>query len=137
LSALFYILSCTWPILGTLFIILHQVTLQRNFVALKHNTRTHDTPCSSWLEILVAGSLQLLNRNVPVFYILERTDSVRELVQTSLIINAPMSKELLNFIYTNNPTNSNLMTWISNNGRIQALNCSWKASVTNTDKNDK
>jgi len=132
LNSVFYILTCTWPILATLFIIVHQVTLQRNFVALRHNTYTHDTPCLLWLEILIANSLQLLNRNIPVFCIIERHDSVKELVQTSLTINAPLNRELLNFIYANSSADNNLMIWVSSNGYIKALNCTWKEEIADT-----
>lgn len=127
LNSITYILFYTWPALLMLCILIHQITLQRNFVALKNNTYKQQAN-PDWLETLMASSLLALSNNQSVYCLIEHTDSMHAFIDTEIVLNAHLNKELLTLIHASNTYNSHKMLWVTTQGTIQGINCAWRLS---------
>lgn len=127
LSSISYILFYTWPALLMLCILMHQTTLQRNFVALKNITYRQQAN-SHWLDTLIASCLVSLSNNKPVYCIIEHTDSMHAFIDTDIVLNAPLNKELLALVHASNICNADKMIWITTQGTMQGINCVWRLS---------
>lgn len=131
LSSISTVLFYCWPVIVILFILMHQTTLQRNFVALKKNNSLQHTS-SPWLETLISHYLLTLSNNKPVYCIIEHTDSLHAFIQTPINIQAPISKDLLELIHASNTFDPYKMVWVTTQGTLHALNSVWLASIHST-----
>lgn len=135
LPSISYILLVSWPVALLLFIVMHQKTLQHNFIALK-NIQAPKAPTADWIETLLAHSLSSLNNNSPFYCVIEHTDALDSFIYSPLMIEAPLQKELLTFIKSSNAFNPDAMLWIDAHGMVRGVNCSWRVSFNNSGNNN-
>ena len=114
----------TAPVGMMLFIIMHEQTLQRNFVALKQQVpKAQYNP--DWLETLVRTSLVSLNNNQAVLCLLEHTDGMKEFIAIHAPVNAPLHQKLLHMMLTNEAYNQEQMVWVNTAGTLIGINAAW------------
>ncbi len=123
-----FFLLCS-PVVMMLFIILHQETLQRNFVALR-NITPPPLAKTDWLETLLRSCLVALNNNTPITCVIEQTDALTEFLHTPFFINAPVNDELLNTLITSKAYIQDTLIWVNAHGTIIGLNARWNISST-------
>lgn len=122
-SVSLFLLLCS-PIIIMLFMVIHQETLQRNFVALK-NTPPIQPIHTNWLEIFMQGCLIAMNKNKTITCIIERTDSMQELVQAECTLNTPLNTLLMETILTSTTYSQDTMLWINDYGMLRGINTKW------------
>ncbi len=113
------------PSLILLFMFLHKTTLQRNFISLKNISAPVTTP--DWLSIVMQSCLTMFHNNKELLLVIEHTDAIAAFVKAEYAINAPINKDLFNFILEK-VYNPHTMMWINSDGIIRGINVSWKAS---------
>jgi DNA integrity scanning protein DisA with diadenylate cyclase activity len=121
-------LFVTSPVALMLFILLHQQTLQKNFITLTSlSTKAHAT--NHWLEELIQASLYALNKNREVFCIIERTDALDQFLSANSIFNATITRELLELLIEKIDHNGPIVLWVTHAGKLHAINPTWNATV--------
>jgi DNA integrity scanning protein DisA with diadenylate cyclase activity len=113
------------PIVITLFIIMHEQTLQKNFITLT-SLSPQINPTLHWLEILIQGCLQALNKNKEIFCVIERKDSLDLFLSSPAIFNADVTQEIVEILTKNEPTAT---LWITQAGKIHTCNPIWRTSA--------
>lgn len=126
LENLSYLIFITSPIALLLFIIIHQQTLQKNFITLTSLSPQAHSP-AHWLEELIQGCLHALNKNQEIFCIIERTDSLEEFLSAHYFVNADMTQELLALLATTTPPHQSTLLWVTHAGKLLAFNPTWHA----------
>ncbi len=118
------------PIMFVTFLIIHQNTLQKNFISL-HTITPSKKPSADWIETLVRAGLTAASDNKTFTIIIEKKDALETIVTSQHTLNAPLSLELIRLITTSPLYKSEQMLWIDTYARIHAFNALWqKNSVT-------
>lgn len=118
------------PVALIIFIILHQKTLQRNFITLK-NILPSISQKEDWVESLIRCSLIAMNNNKEFLCVIERKDSLLDLINTAFFIDTPLNKGLLNLLLENNSIDTDKLVWITQTGSLRAINAQWKLNEDN------
>ncbi len=120
---------CT-PVIIALFAIIHQETLQRNFILLKNITpKQHQV---DWLEELLRSCLHALNNNKNIICIIEHKDNLNDSIITSLPVNAALQKDLLDMLIESSSFDQTKMIWLNTQGKLLGINATWKMNTDET-----
>ncbi len=129
ISGIFFILLVSSPILAMLFILLHQKTLQHNYIALQNKT-THATSSDRWIEEFLQTFLYGINRKKTLIGVIERQASLEPFFIARCTFKTPLSKELLTMlINSSDGTESTITFWINDKGTLYAINPHWNIST--------
>ena len=114
------------PIAVAVCLMLHQSTLQKNFVALHAITTT--TESYDWVDLLIRSSLIALGESKPITAIIEKTQSLETLLTSTYSFDCPLSEGLFQVLITSKTFHPHDILWIIQNGKLQAINSQWKKS---------
>ena len=120
-QVLFYVLTTFAPIIVLLFIVMHQETLQKNFVSLYRYTPAHHVP-SEWQEELIRTMCIAHNKGKNLRLIIEHTQKLDGLITAPFILDAPFHQELLTTLIHSDSFRSNRFIWLRNNGTVASIN---------------
>lgn len=127
LTALFSALLISAPVVAILFVVMHQRTLQKNFVALRNLTPATTEAATSWLETLMQTCITCIDNQQEVTCIIEMRESLETMLTTSYTLHAPIKKELLDIVVTSGSFDNKKMVWLNAQGYVLGLNASWIA----------
>lgn len=128
ISTITHFLILFAPTTLMLFIVFHQFTLQKNFVTLR-NIVPATPEKTDWLETLVRSCLISISNNKELVCIIEHSDSLSEHISTPLALHAPLSKELLDIVFTSNSFDQYQMLWLDSQGNVLGVNAQWKETA--------
>lgn len=111
------------PAAVMVFVLLHQETLQRNYIVTKNITPARQT--NDWLGDLMSVFLGTVSKNKPVICVIEKTDALCTLLSSPLTFNTQIQKNLLDILLNSTAFEGNKMIWINHHGQLIALNASW------------
>ena len=119
----------TFPLVGTLFIIIHQEILQRNFISIKKEApltkNSHE-----YLEELLRIALAILNKNKNFYCILEHQSDLRPLIKNDFFLKAELKQDCLSYITDSQSFDEHKFLWCSTQGYLVAVNSQWKMHQT-------
>ena len=116
------------PIVALFFIIVHQETLQKNFIALRTIRPAQQDP-SDWLETLIRTCLITINNNKEIRCVIEHNDSLAQFITTPLALHAKLQKNLLTMILASDSFEQSKMIWITSTGIVQGINAAWNTEL--------
>lgn len=114
------------PFVLVIFCMLHQKTLQKNFITLTALQTPMQVAQSHWLEELMQACLHGINTKKEIFVFIERTDSLALFLAAPYFIKAPIQQPLLQLLMNN--TDDQTTLWVTHNGILQALNPTYTIS---------
>ncbi|MDR3646446.1 MAG: hypothetical protein P4L22_02815, partial [Candidatus Babeliales bacterium] len=114
-----------WSVIVMLFVLIHQNTLQKNFIALKNLTPTKNKD-ENWFEDFMRSCLIAMNNKKEIITVIEGKDSFEYFINSSFTIKTAMNQELLNALINSPSFDNQKMVWISHNGILKAINSTWK-----------
>lgn len=115
------IVLLTAPALIIFFIILHQETLQKNFIALK-NISLEPITNTHWLEELMRSCLKALNNNKETICVIERTDRLADYITAPCMVNAELNAGIVDLLLENSSSLTPTMLWLNYYGKFIAIN---------------
>ncbi len=131
LSTIYLLLVILCPLVFSVFILLHQETIQKNFIGL-HAIQPVQKPTNDWIELAVRAALTAAGDNKTVCYLIEKKDDLSMLVNTSQLVDAPLSLSLLKLITTSNLYQQDKMIWINSHTKIKGYNTDWIKNSVDT-----
>ncbi len=129
LGTLSYTLFLFAPAAICLFILFHQETLQRNFVAIKQLAAQQPTFIDS-LEVLMRCTLIALNNKQEVTVLIEYNDNLNEFLESNSSINSPINYDLLVLLLESPSYDQKKMLWVTHTGIIRGMNAQWHDELT-------
>lgn len=135
LSTISHALLILLPATITMFVLVHQRTLQRNFIALRNIAPTY-AATEDWLEVIMQTALTAMNSNKPFWCVIEQRDSLTPYVATPLSIHAPLKKDLLTMLVDSSTFDAEKFVWITSQGELKGINSSWQNHANTTLSNE-
>lgn len=118
-------LTMLYPSILMLFILVHQRSLQKNFVTLK-NIQPVQIMNHNWLEILLRSCIIAANNKRHIYCLIEGHDTLNELVAAPFEIKSKLQPELLDALLNSTSYNQHKMIWLSNTGMLLGINTEWQ-----------
>ncbi len=122
----FLLFSCA-PVILMLFIMLHQEKLQKNFVTLRRIA--YDQQNMYWFEEFASSCLHALNNNKELVCILEKHDSIKNLLYAPCIFHADFKKDIFEILLEKHVQSNESMIWINSEGKLVAINTRWHINI--------
>jgi len=121
------ILFMVAPVTLMLFILVHQETLQKNFILTQNITpAVADT---DWLGMLMRIFLIALSKNKSVVCVIEKHDSLKTVLTAPLSFNAQIQKDLMDILLSSDSFDAQKMIWVNHHGQLLAINATWNSLV--------
>jgi len=114
------------PAILMLFVLMHQELLQRNFVNLHNIKPQKDLSSKNWLETVVQTALRARTHNKTIRIIIEHTDSLTAVLTSPMFLETEIQEALLSVFIDSNQYDQEKMIWITNAGKIIAINSAWR-----------
>ncbi len=124
LSSLLFICS---PVIATLFIVMHQQTLQRNLISLKNIILPQEKPSDDWLSCIMRGTLSMLTHKKNMLILIEHTDALSPYLQIGNSLNVPLTDGLISLLL-HRLYDPHQMCWITSSGILRGIDATFKAS---------
>lgn len=116
------------PLLLIFFALIHQDALQKNFIALKSITPARRTN-TDWVEQLIRTSLIAINNGKEILCLIEREDSLANLIETNCHLNADCEQSVLEMLIDSQSFDKKKMIWLNSHGKLRAVNASWNTPL--------
>ncbi|MGE0010011.1 MAG: hypothetical protein AB7F19_05735 [Candidatus Babeliales bacterium] len=126
LFAISFVLCALSPAIAMVFILIHQKTLQSNYIALRNLTPRKQAHHTNWVELLVRSCLVAMNNKKPVMCVIEQRDSLSQFVWAPFILNSYVQPGLIELLLQNPSYDANSFLWLNHEGKLLALSCSWE-----------
>ena len=126
-------LLTSWPVILVLFILVHQNTLQKNFIALKNIIPAKKPENHNWITNLISASLTSKISNLThkkILYIIEGEDNLDDFLESDFVINAEINRSLLEALLRSPVFNNHKIIWLSQLGKLLAINSYWNTKIT-------
>jgi len=134
LPLIFTWLMAATPVAAVVLVLMHQEMLQKRFA-----TPTKIIPAqmaTSWLDELLQASLIAMNSKKQVLCILEYQDMLNNLIVTAYPMSTPCRKSVLLMLTESSLFDQHAMVWISTDGLLKGMNCTWALSDEHVDKDN-
>ena len=106
------------------FVLVHQRTLQKNYIALQAITPLQHTN-DNWLDHIMKTALSLINQDKPFWCIIEHKDSLKTMIKTDFAVDATITTTMLNLLLENTALRHDHCLWITTQGTICGINAAW------------
>jgi DNA integrity scanning protein DisA with diadenylate cyclase activity len=131
LPVLRFVLFVSAPCIAALFVILHQETLQKNFIKATKVPRVLQEK-THWVDELIKCSLTALNRHKEIIVVIERADLLKNLVHAPYFIFAELRRDVFDIMLEKHIAGNDYMIWINQQGKIVAINSTWRTQLEET-----
>lgn len=121
LTTISMLLMGGFPLIMVIFIMLHQKSLQQNFITLTRLSQSTENSSNSWLSELMSFALSALYKQQDLIFIIERNNNLSLLLTSSCIIQALLTKEFLELL-TGPGTLPIYNLWLTHQGTIVGIN---------------
>jgi len=128
LVSLTHMLCLAAPVALLIFIMVHQQTLQKNFVTLRTFSPAQKEN-SDWLDAVIRSCLIAINKNKEVICIIEHHDSLRDHLSTAIPLQATIKEDLLTLIIESQTFDQQRLLWINSQGTLLGFNAQWNIGI--------
>ncbi len=116
------------PVLLVCFIIVHQSTLQKNFITLHSFSAQILDQQRNYEELIVQSFLIAASDGISVSCVIEKADSLATFLTSLHLCNAQLSQPLLDALLQSPHFDSSKIIWLDVQGKIIAFNSNWNKS---------
>lgn len=114
------------PVAAMVFVLIHQNTLQRNYVTLRNLTPRKQTQHTNWVELLVRSCLVAMNNEKSVTCVIEQRDSLHQFIWAPFVLNSFVQPGLLELLLQNPSYDPTTFLWLNHTGKLHAVGGTWQ-----------
>lgn len=129
LESVLFFLTFFAPAICICFIMIHQTTLQKNYIMLKNPQPINTIATDPWIDYLMRICLQAMHNNISLTCIIEQSDSLRSVLHTDLELNIPLQSGILEMLIKAPTFSSERLIWLNDQGIIIGINATWQKST--------
>lgn len=126
------LLIAFFPVAILGFILVHQTTLQKNFVALHKISHPTSPSYEHWADTLLRVALIALSNNKRFYIALEKSDPLETIIQSPICLNSLLTEELFTLCMHSDQFDSYKFLWLNDQGILKGINSSWKKNSVET-----
>jgi hypothetical protein len=115
------------PICVVFFFMIHQHTLQKNFIALTNHT-LKSAPRAEWLDVVIKSALVAVNNNQELLAVIEHTDNLETLLTSTIPLKAEITEEFFALLLHSESFNQQQFIWLTTKGTLRGINSYWHNS---------
>jgi hypothetical protein len=112
-----------------LFIIVHQKSLQKNYVAARTIKPTQQADLNTWLQIMISTAFKSIQYKKDLIFIIEGKNNLDDFVTSTTTFNAPIQKQLCNIIVESSLCKSKSQIIITQHGTLRTISSGWKKEI--------
>ena len=129
LSVLYSLLILYLPVCLVIFILLHQKTLQKNFVSF-HAGKSSEKALKNeaWQEIVMRAALIASNKRKNCFFVIEKSNSLVDFLEVPYFLEVEIHKDFFNFIIEAADNSEHI--FLINDKIIRSIQSKWKILYT-------
>lgn len=124
-----YLVFIFSPAVMMLFFMIHQHTLQKNFIALHNITPAPKPHNEFWFDDAMRSILSVLNNGKDVFLVVERRMSLNEFLEADIPIHAPLTKSFFDIVLEASIRDTTSLVWLTSHGHLIGINAHWRAEL--------
>ena len=124
IALLYSILLYSIPIVFVLFVLTHQKQLQKNFI-LMANIRPQEQDIIYLPETIIQSALKAINNNNCVTYVIEKDQSLSEILSAELLLHADCNTQLLHVLIASSSFDPKKLVWLNTHNKLIGINASW------------
>ena len=128
LQTIFFALTFFAPVIAVCGIIIHQTTLQKNYVMLK-NPQPVATTAENWIEQLLRINLQAMHAGMRLQCIIEQSDSLRSVLLSPIELNTPLQSNILEMLIKAPTFKPDQLIWLNAHGTLIGVNAQWHTAA--------
>jgi len=128
LQTIFFALTFFAPVIAICSIIMHQTTLQKQYVMLKNPLPVATTP-ENWIEQLLRINLQAMHAGIRLHCIIEQSDSLRSVLCSPIELNAPLHSTILEMLIKSPTFKPDHLIWLNAHGTLIGVNAQWQSAA--------
>jgi hypothetical protein len=110
------------PVTIMLFIIMHQHTLQKNFVTLRNTKTTVALSSTNWLEALLRTCLITSSHNKELICLIEHNDAVQPYITCPELLHIELRNNVLTLITESSTYDPTKIIWVTSKGTLVGVN---------------
>ncbi len=118
-----------YPTMLMLFILVHQTSLQKNFISLKNLQSPELLTQTNWLQTLLRSSLIAINQHQSIYCLIEGKDTINEFINIPFIIKSRLQPEFLDLLVCSSSYDMQKMIWVNRSGILLGVNTSWRPTA--------
>ncbi len=128
LTSITFFLFAFAPVICVIFIVIHQKTLQKNFISYTNKTSiAKDT--DHWLDTLVRLCLQTAHKDKQLFFIIERYSSLQDFLNIPFKIHTDFNNALLSMLIDAPSFEQSKFILMNHEGYLLGINVSSKITI--------
>lgn len=116
------------PSMFMIGILLHQESLQKNFITFKNAAPLNTAPSDEWIELLIRACLHARSNNKSLMCIIEQRDSLKLLLDCQIPINSSIDLELLTVLIESPSYDQTTALFITKDGILSGIHCTIKGT---------
>lgn len=120
------ILQVSWPGLFIVFIVLHEHTLQKNYIARKAVIPVRTIAQHDWIPLALRAGLKAAAHHKELIFVVQGVQVVDDFITCATVLNSPVSKELLDMLIESAHIKKGSLIMLDRHGTILGVNGSWK-----------
>lgn len=118
------VLFVSAPLFLIFLIIIHQKTLQKNFVTLQKLQTPYTT--FDWFNEFTKSILSMLNHQKEIIYVIERSNDIAPFIFSGCNYFAEIQKDSMDLFLEKHMGGTNSFIWITSEGKIVSINATWQ-----------
>jgi len=119
-----------WPALLILFIIMHQKSLQQNYVAARTIEPETFSAEHGWVHIVMRATFKALQRKKNLVFLIEGKYQLDDYLTKKIVLQSPVQQTLFDMITESNIIEDNSIVLLNQQGTLKAFNCTWQTLET-------
>lgn len=120
------VLCALCPSAIMVFVLIHQKTLQQNYISLRNLTPRKQTHTANWVELVVRSCLVGMNAKKPIMCVIEQRDSLAQFIWAPFILNSYVQPGLIELLLQTPSYDADSFLWLNHEGKLQAVSCNWQ-----------
>lgn len=112
------------PIFFGFLLLIHQHTLQKNFITLQ-KLQLPDT-LSDWFTEFTKSTLAALNRQKEIIYVIEGSDNLSNFIFSGCNYFAEIQKDSMELFLEKHIGGANSFIWLTHEGKLVAIDATWQ-----------
>lgn len=128
LTTFLFVLQYSMPLVMTLFVLVHQHSLQKNFVGL-YKVKPAQKVAHDWLQEIIRFCLQA---QTDLYFLIEHTTSLAELISAEIPVQTPIDHRLLRYLCHAPEFNHERYLMADTQGNLLGINVTWKKPLALT-----